>query len=198
MDCFRPLTWYGPLCLGSNLLPRPDLLHPHQYHWCLNRIVSKLWPKDECSNWMSDHTACQINFKVNFVSLLPGMRRLWRHPGVWLSSGENVRTYRISIARTMSQCPLLSRLECMRKRVFALSICAFVRSSAESAVLTCALKRQIRWRPQIWFAVHVYHAASFNCCIIWIQSHLRSVYWLVTNQYQSLTAWEVLPCKNSL
>jgi len=37
------------------------------------------------------------------VSLLPGMRRLWRHPGVWLSSGENVRTYRISIVRTMSK-----------------------------------------------------------------------------------------------
>ena len=40
-------------------------------------------------------------------------------------------------------------LECMRKRVFALSICAFVRSSAESADLTCALKRQIRLRLQI-------------------------------------------------
>ncbi len=52
-------------------------------------------------------------------------------------------------------------VECMRKRVFALSICAFVRSSAESADLTCALKRQIRWRLQIWFAIHVYHAASW-------------------------------------
>jgi hypothetical protein len=36
---------------------------------------------------MSDH------FKVN------GVRTI----GVWLSSGENVRTYRISIVRTMSQ-----------------------------------------------------------------------------------------------
>ena len=54
----------------------------------------------------SDHTACQINFKVNVVSLLPGMRHLWRHLGVRLSSGENVRTYRISIVRTMSQCNL--------------------------------------------------------------------------------------------
>ena len=44
---------------------------------------------------------------------------------------------------------VLSIVECMRKRVFALSICAFVRSSAESAFLTCALKRQIRWRLQI-------------------------------------------------
>ena len=40
-------------------------------------------------------------------------------------------------------------IECMRNRVFALSICAFVRSSAESAFLTCALKRQIRLRLQI-------------------------------------------------
>ena len=51
----------------------------------------------------SDHTACQINFKVNVVSLLPGMRHFWRHLGVWLSSGENVRTYWISIVRTVSQ-----------------------------------------------------------------------------------------------
>jgi hypothetical protein len=35
----------------------------------------------------------------------------------------------------------------MRNRVFALSICAFVRSSAESAD---ALKRQIRWRQIRW------------------------------------------------
>ena len=40
-------------------------------------------------------------------------------------------------------------LECMRNHVFALSICAFVRSSAESAFLTCALKQQIRLRLQI-------------------------------------------------
>ena len=57
---------------------------------------------------------CQIKVGSHCMSdQLQGERRkltaryealtVWRHPGVWLSSGENVRTYRISIVRIMSQ-----------------------------------------------------------------------------------------------
>ena len=83
------------------------------------------------------------------------------------------------------------RIECMRNRVFALSICAFVRSSTESAVLTCALKRQIRWRLQIWFAVHVYHAASCNCYINSILSHFTWVSGLIMHRNECHIAWYV-------
>ena len=58
------------------------------------------------------------------VSLLPGMRHLWRHPGVWLSSGENVRTYRISIVRTMSQAitqPLFGGFNWLSSEIFWIS-----------------------------------------------------------------------------
>jgi hypothetical protein len=56
---------------------------------------------------------------------------------------------------------------------------------------SCALKRQICWRLQIWFSVHVYHEPS-------IQSYLRRVSGLIMHRNGCHIAWQVWLYHNSL
>ena len=65
----------------------------------------------------------------------------------------------ISYCCTVQYC----EIEYMRKRAFALSICAFQWSYVESADMTFTLKPQNRWRLQLWCSF--IELSEFKLCL---------------------------------